>query len=65
LAGQTEESLIYPGIGPKESGIFYSGLLDLRQTGDYDDLFHLTEEDVKPLKYSAEKYIDELLNLID
>jgi hypothetical protein len=65
LAGQTEESLINPGIGLKEAGIFYSGLLDLQRTGDYDDLFHLSEEGLKPWIFSAEKYIDELLRLMD
>ncbi len=48
----------------KESGKFYSGLFELRQTGDYDDLFELTEEDVKPLLKPARDYIDEIEELI-
>jgi uncharacterized protein (UPF0332 family) len=48
-----------------ESGRLISRLFELRQTGDYDDLFSLTEEDVKPLISSAQAYIDELKKLID
>ncbi len=48
----------------KESGKFYSRLFELRQTGDYDDLFELTEEDVKPLLKPARDYIDEIEELI-
>jgi uncharacterized protein (UPF0332 family) len=49
----------------KSSGKLYSKLFDLRQTGDYDDLFNLEEDDVKPLIPLAEEYIKELNNLID
>jgi uncharacterized protein (UPF0332 family) len=53
------------GIVSKEAGKFYSRLFELRQTGDYDDLFDLTEEDVKPLLKSAENYIEEIRHLIE
>src|SRR5665647_2078832 len=33
----------------KEAGKIDSKLFEIRQTGDYDDLFNLSEEDVKPL----------------
>jgi uncharacterized protein (UPF0332 family) len=49
----------------KSSGKLYSKLFELRQTGDYDDLFNLEEEDVKPLIPLAEEYIKEISNLID
>jgi hypothetical protein len=38
----------------------YSKLFDLRQTGDYDDLFNLNEEDVKLLIVEAKRYINEI-----
>lgn len=47
-----------------ESGRLISRLFELRQTGDYDDLFSLTEQDVKPLISSAEAYMNELMVLI-
>lgn len=48
----------------KEAGMFYSKLFELRQTGDYDDLFSLSEEDVKPMLYSAEKYMNEIMSIM-
>jgi uncharacterized protein (UPF0332 family) len=48
-----------------DSGRLISRLFELRQTGDYDDLFNLTEQDVKPLITSVETYINELKNLIE
>ena len=49
----------------KVAGKLYSKLYELRQSGDYDDLFYLDEEDVKPLIGQAEKYIDELEKMIN
>lgn len=51
-------------IVSKEMSKFYSKLFELRQTGDYDDLYNLTEEDVKPLIELTQKYIDEIESLI-
>ena len=51
-------------IVSKDAGRLYSQLFELRQTGDYDDLFNLSEEDVKPLILSAHNYVNELLVLI-
>ena len=42
----------------------FSRLFELRQTGDYDDLFDLTEEDVQPLLKPAKDYIEEIINLL-
>lgn len=52
------------GIVKKELGQLYSKLFDLRQTGDYDDLYNLNEEDVKPLIEEAKLYIKELQKII-
>lgn len=32
---------------------------------DYNDLFNLSESEVRPMISAAEKYIDELVNLIN
>lgn len=71
-ASQTHRGVIHllglhfikEGVVTKNSGKFYSKLYELRQTGDYDDLFSLTEEDVKPMIALAESYIDELTILM-
>jgi len=55
---------IREGTVSKESGKFYSHLFELRQTGDYDDLFDLTEEDVSPLIKASKDYIGEIKDLI-
>lgn len=48
----------------EESGKLYARLFELRQTGDYDDLFSLTEEDVKPLLTPAKEYIMEIQRML-
>ncbi len=45
-------------IVSKELSRFYSKLFEMRQTGDYDDLYNLTEEDVKPLIEPAKMFIE-------
>ena len=43
----------------------YSRLFSLRQTGDYDDNFDLTEEDVVPLVASTEEMLSYITTLIE
>lgn len=72
-AAQTHRGVIHllgmhfikPGIVTQDAGKFFSKLYELRQTGDYDDLFNLTKEDVKPMIASARKYLNELIQLIE
>lgn len=52
------------GIISKDAGKLFSKLFELRQTGDYDDLFNLSEEDVKPMIPLVHNFMDELLVLI-
>jgi len=42
----------------------YQKMFNLRQTGDYDDLAILTEQDVAPLVAYAETFIDKIISLI-
>ena len=48
----------------KELSKFYTKLFELRQTGDYDDLYNLTEEDVKPLLEPAKSFFAAIEKLI-
>ena len=52
------------GIVTKESGQLYSKLFDLRQTGDYDDLYNLNKEDVEPLIEEVKRYLAEIKGII-
>lgn len=45
-------------IIPSEYGKLYSQLFSLRQTGDYDDTYDLSEEDVIPLIEPAKHLIE-------
>jgi uncharacterized protein (UPF0332 family) len=56
--------LIKKGIISEKSGKLYSRLFELRQSGDYDDLFVLTEEDVKPMLQPSQEYISEISELL-
>ena len=57
-------NFISKGVVSKELGRFYSKLFEMRQTGDYDDLYNLEEEEVKPLIGAARDYIEEIKLLI-
>lgn len=52
------------GLVDKDHSKLYSKLFELRQTGDYDDLFNLSEEDVKPLIQPAREYINIIEGLL-
>ena len=51
---------IRTGLISKDAGKLFSKLFELRQTGDYDDLFNLTAEDVAPLISLVHNFLDEL-----
>ena len=57
-------NFVITGIVSKEQSKFYSKLFELRQTGDYDDLYNLTEDEVQPLIASARIYIEFLETLL-
>lgn len=52
------------GLAPKETGRLYSKLFELRQTGDYDDLYLLSREDVESLLEPTREFITLLKSLI-
>ena len=49
----------------KSFGKMYNHLFNLRQSGDYEDLFDVDEEDVKPFLEPVEKFIAEIEKLIN
>jgi uncharacterized protein (UPF0332 family) len=51
---------IKTGLINKKFGKFYSKLFDLRQKGDYGDLFDFDEDAVLPLIDSTRQFIDEI-----
>ncbi|GHV72196.1 hypothetical protein FACS1894201_00110 [Bacteroidia bacterium] len=42
----------------------YNKMFNLRQTGDYDDLYNVTEDDVNPLLEPAKQFIQTIEQLI-
>lgn len=52
------------GIISKESGRAYSNLYDCRQRGDYDEFVYSTIEEVDELFPKAQKFIEEIDNLL-
>lgn len=58
------KNYIATGILSREDGILYRRLFSMRQTGDYDDLFDWTEDDVTPLLSKTETLINSLSDLI-
>ena len=59
------KNYIKSGIIAKETGQVYRKTFNLRQTGDYDDLKIITEQDVAPLIEPAKKFIQEIESLIN
>jgi len=55
---------ISKGIISKESGRLYSRLFELRQTGDYDDIYILSKEDVDHLIEPTRNLINEVRELM-
>ncbi|MDO4164154.1 MAG: HEPN domain-containing protein [Bacteroides sp.] len=52
------------GLLSKEDARLASRLLNMRQTGDYDDMFDWEEEDVAPLFPKTEELLSKLRGLI-
>ncbi|MDR2234010.1 MAG: HEPN domain-containing protein [Tannerella sp.] len=52
------------GLVTREHGKLFKQLFNLRQSGDYDDWFELSEADIKPFIESTEQFIKEIETLI-
>ena len=53
------------GLLDVKYGKLYKKLFELRQTGDYDDMITITEDDVIPFLEPAEQFLAEIENLIN
>jgi len=58
------KELVKTGLLTLEEGNLYSRLYNMRQTGDYDDLFDWTEQDVSPLISKTEALIERMKSLL-
>lgn len=58
------KNYIHTGQIDKSAGSLYRQLFSMRQSGDYDDLFDWTKEDVTPLIDKTERLVIAMKNLI-
>ena len=58
------QQFISVGLINKTYGRLFSRLYELRQSGDYDDMFDATEEEVMPYFIQIEEFINEMESLI-
>lgn len=58
------QQFISVGLIDKTYGRLFSRLYELRQSGDYDNMFDATEEEVMPYFIQIEKFINEMEALI-
>jgi uncharacterized protein (UPF0332 family) len=63
---KTQFNLLFvkTGILPKEYGKLYANLMDLRQKGDYGDMFDFDREAVEPLLKPVEDFMNDIIALI-
>jgi uncharacterized protein (UPF0332 family) len=59
------EHFITTGLINNEHNKFYRRILELRQTGDYDDFIEFSENEVSPLVEPTRLFIDTIENLIN
>ena len=57
------QHFVKPGIVDIADGKLYHRLFSMRLTGDYDDTYGLTSDDVLPLLAPASALIDKVINL--
>ena len=58
------EKFIATGLLDRVYGKLFSRLYELRQSGDYDDMYDATEEEVMPYFEKIEKFIKDMESLI-
>lgn len=57
------QHFVKPGLVDSKDGKLYHHLFSLRLTGDYDDTYGLTSEDVLPLIAPASELIDKMIDI--
>lgn len=64
LITQFSRHFIKTDIIKRDFGKLYANLMDLRQKGDYGDLFDFNKETVEPLITPVEEFLNEITKLI-
>jgi len=59
------EHFVSIGLISREQNKFYRRVLELRQTGDYDDFIEFTKSEVFPLLEPAKQFIETIEKLIN
>jgi len=59
------EHFVSIGLISREQNKFYRRVLELRQTGDYDDYIEFTENEILPLVEPTKQFINTIENLIN
>jgi uncharacterized protein (UPF0332 family) len=59
------EHFVSIGLISREQNKFYRRILELRQTGDYDDFIDFTEKEILPLVEPKKQFICTVENLIN
>lgn len=65
IIAKINEHFVKSGLLTREEGRTISILQNMRNSGDYDDRFEWTEEDVTPFFEKARRLLDKLKSLID
>ena len=58
------KELIKTSVLPKEYGLIFSKLFNLRQDADYRDFRDFSEDEIRPLIEVVEKIVEQLISLI-
>lgn len=58
------QEFVTKGLLSSEDGRLVSRLQNMRQSGDYDDMFDWTEEDIRPLFEPAERLLNKMTEMI-
>lgn len=62
--GMIGQHYVRTGVLANEDGALLARLQNMRHTGDYDDFFDWTQEDVEPYIGKAEAYIGKIKSII-
>jgi len=65
IIAKINEHFVKSGLLTREEGRTISILQNMRNSGDYDDRFEWTEEDVTPFFEKTRRLLDKLKSLID
>lgn len=65
VIAKIHELFVRPGILTKDDGRVISVLQNMRQSGDYDDCFEWTKEDVEPYFAKTEQLLEKIKSILN